>query len=291
MQDAEGARVRRLAVASGIWHAILHPAFCLRHSMIDSHCHLADEAFEDDLEAVVARAQEAGLTHALTILAAGDEAEARRGERLAALWDGVRFATGVHPHQAHECATPGQAAARVREAFGRNLRLRAVGEIGLDYHYDFSPRDVQRAVFAEQLAVARELGRPVIIHTREADADTVEVLRSEGAGLVAGVFHCFTGDTALARQALDLGFLISFAGIVTFPRAQPLRDVAAFVPDDRLLVETDSPFLAPVPYRGKRNEPAWVTRVAGTLAAIRGSNDAAIDRVVTANFLRLSSEG
>jgi TatD DNase family protein len=258
--------------------------------MIDSHCHLADAVFEEDLEAVVSRAREAGVTHVLTILATGDAGEARRGERLAGMWDGVRFATGVHPHQAHECSTPGRAAALVREAFDRNPHLRAVGEIGLDYHYDFSPRDVQRAVFAEQIAVAREFDRPVVIHTREADADTVEVLRAEGGGEVRGVFHCFTGDLALARHALDLGFWISFAGIVTFPRAEALRQVAAFVPADRLLAETDSPFLAPAPHRGKRNEPAWVTRVAETLAAVRGSHRAEIAAVVTANFLRFCHE-
>jgi TatD DNase family protein len=258
--------------------------------MIDSHCHLADAVFEDDLEAVVDRAREAGVTHVLTILAAGDADEARRGERLAGTWEGVRFATGVHPHQAHECPAAGRAAALVREAFAREPRLRAVGEIGLDYHYDFSPRPVQRAVFGEQIAVARELGRPVVIHTREADADTVEVLRAEGGGDVRGIFHCFTGDLALARHALDLGFWISFAGIVTFPRAQALRDVAAFVPADRLLAETDSPFLAPVPHRGKRNEPAWVTRVAETLADVRGSNRAEVADLVTANFLRFCNE-
>jgi TatD DNase family protein len=259
--------------------------------VIDSHCHLADAVFEPDLAEVVTRAREAGVTHALTILAAGDAAETSRGERLASLWDGARFATGVHPHQAHEYARPGQAAQLVREAFKQNARLRAVGEIGLDYHYDFSPPDVQRAVFAEQVAVARELERPIVIHTREADADTVAILRSEGAGAGTGVFHCFTGDLALARQALDLGFFVSFAGIVTFPGAQTLRDVAAFIPDDRLLVETDSPFLAPVPHRGTRNEPARVTWVAATLAGVRGSNLAAMDRVVTANFLRFCREG
>ena len=259
--------------------------------MIDSHCHLADAVFEGDLEDVVARAREAGVTHALTILAAGDADEARRGVRLASLWAGVRFATGGHPHQAHECPAPGRAGDLVREAFARDARLRAIGEIGLDYHYDFSPRDVQRAVFAEQIAAARELDRPIVVHTREADDDTVAIIRSEGRGAVRGVFHCFTGDAALARQALDLGFFISLAGIVTFPRAQALREVAALVPDDRLLVETDSPFLAPVPHRGGRNEPAHVAHVAATLASIRGSNIESLDRLVTANFLRFCDEG
>jgi TatD DNase family protein len=258
--------------------------------MIDSHCHLADAVFEADLEAVVDRAREAGLTHVLTILAAGDADEARRAGTLAALWDGVRFAAGVHPHQAHEQAAPGRASELVESAIAANPRVRAIGEIGLDYHYDFSPRDVQRSVFAEQVALARRLRKPVIIHTREAEDDTFEILVAQGGGDVSGVFHCFTGDAAMARRALDLGFYVSFAGIVTFPKGQSVRDAAAIVPDDRLLIETDSPFLAPVPHRGKRNEPAFVGRVADALAAIRHSSADAIDRLVTANFLRFCNE-
>jgi TatD DNase family protein len=259
--------------------------------MTDSHCHLADAAFEADLPEVVSRARAAGLTHALTILAAGDADEARRARGLAALWDGVRFAVGVHPHQAHGCPAPGRAAALVEAAFAADPLVRAVGEIGLDYHYDFSPRDVQQAVFTEQVALARRLGRPVIIHTREAEDDTFAILEREGQGQITGVFHCFTGDVAMARRVLALGFSLSFAGIVSFPRGQNVRDAAAIVPDDRLLVETDSPYLAPVPHRGKRNEPAWVVQVAETLAGVRGSNLQAIDAVTTANLLRLCSEG
>jgi TatD DNase family protein len=145
---------------------------------------------------------------------------------------------------------------------------------------------VQRRVFAEQVALAREMRRPVVIHTREAEHDTFDILEGEGRGDVTGVFHCFTGDVSLARRALGLGFSVSFAGIVTFPKASALREAAALVPDDRLLVETDSPFLAPVPYRGKRNEPAYVQRVIDTLATIRGVSAAEIDAITTDNFLR-----
>jgi TatD DNase family protein len=203
-----------------------------------------------------------------------------------ALWEGVRFAFGVHPHQAHEWPDAGAAAGIVRRRFESDVLTRAVGEIGLDYHYEFSPRDVQRRVFAEQVALAREIGRPVVIHTRDAEADTFEILQAEGRGGVTGVFHCFTGDAAMARRALDLGFSISFAGIVTFPRAASLRDAAALVPDDRLLVETDSPFLAPVPHRGTRNEPAHVARVLEAVAAVRGVPPERLDEVTSANFLR-----
>jgi TatD DNase family protein len=149
---------------------------------------------------------------------------------------------------------------------------------------------VQRRVFAEQVALARQLHKPIIIHTREAEADTFDILRAEGGGQVTGVFHCFTGDAALARRALDVGFSLSFAGIVTFPKASALREAAAIVPDDRLLVETDSPFLAPVPYRGKRNEPAYVRHVIETLASLRGVTAAEIEAITTANFLRLVAD-
>ena len=242
--------------------------------MIDSHCHLADEAFENDLDAVVARAKAAGLTGALVILAAGDEAEAARARKVREAWDAVRFATGVHPHSAGTFAgRPGDAAATVVE-HAKAFSACAVGEIGLDYHYDFAPRDVQHEVFAAQLATAKQLERPVIIHTREATDDTFDMLQ-RAAG-VRGVFHCFTGDAAMARRALDIGFFVSFSGIVTFPSAGAIREAAQLVPDDRLLVETDSPYLAPVPFRGKRNEPAHVAKVVEALAGLRGSTPAAL---------------
>jgi TatD DNase family protein len=257
--------------------------------MVDSHCHLADPVFAPDLEDVLSRGGEAGLTHVLCILAAGDAAERAQADRVAGLFPGARFAVGVHPHQAHE-RTPAGTVGLVRAASEASPLVRAVGEIGLDFHYAFSPRDVQRVVFAEQVALARELDLPVIIHTREADEDTFDILRSEGGGDVRGVFHCFTGDAAMARRALDLGFLLSFAGILTFPKAASIREAAAIVPHDRLLAETDSPFLAPVPHRGKRNEPALVRRVIETLAAVRGATVDAIDAQITANFLALTRE-
>src|SRR6266850_6867465 len=240
--------------------------------MIDSHCHLADETFASDLEQVVDRAREAGLERALVILEGGNPKEAAQAERLERLWPEVRFSIGVHPHQAHQfAADPRQAAAVVREQFAATPSARAVGEIGLDYHYDFSPRDVQHAVFRAQVRLARELQLPVVVHTREADEDTLAILREEGAGehhQVRGVLHCFTGNDALAAGGLDLGFYISLAGIITFPRAGDLRETVRRVPLDRLLTETDSPFLAPVPYRGKRNEPAYVARVVDALAGL-----------------------
>jgi TatD DNase family protein len=236
--------------------------------VIDSHCHLADEAFAEDLEAVVDRAKQAGLQSALCILSAGDEQERAAAARLRALWPAVRFSTGVHPHNAGRFAgRVAEVPTSVRDAVAAAGAL-AVGEIGLDYHYDFSPRDVQREVFAAQLDLARALSLPVVIHTREATEDTFAMLRAAGPD-VRGVFHCFTGDEPMARAALDLGFYISLAGIVTFPKAETLRDVGRLVPADRLLVETDSPYLAPVPFRGKRNEPALVAHVLRAVAAVR----------------------
>lgn len=256
--------------------------------MIDSHCHLADDTYAGDLEAVITRARGAGLERALVILEAGDEAEAAQWSRLETLWPDARVSIGVHPHHAHKyAAEPGAAAGAVRDQVAATESARAIGEIGLDYHYAFSPRDVQHAVFRAQLRLALELELPVIIHTREAEDDTVAILKEVGQGELRGVIHCFTGTPALARAALDLGFYISFAGILTFPKAAELRSTAATVPLDRLLIETDSPFLAPVPYRGKRNEPAHVAQVATTLAALHGVEAGELGRATTENFHRL----
>jgi TatD DNase family protein len=238
-----------------------------------------------DMVAVVARAQEAGLTAALVILSSGDEAEAARARKVREAWSGVRFAAGVHPHNAGTFAGRAAESAQVTAAHAAAFAGCGVGEIGLDYHYDVAPRDVQREVFAAQLSLARALDRPVIIHTREATDDTFEILAA--AGGVRGVFHCFTGDAAMARRALDIGFYVSFSGILTFPRADSIREAARLVPDDRLLVETDSPYLAPVPFRGKRNEPAHVAQVVEKLAGIRGVPAAHIAERTSRNFAGL----
>jgi TatD DNase family protein len=252
--------------------------------MIDSHCHLADEAFANDLEAVIARAREAGVTDALCILAAGDGEEAARARRVSAAWDAVAFATGVHPHAAAPFAERAEAAAHLACVHLTAFAGRAIGEIGLDYHYDFSPRDVQQQVFSSQVALARELRVPIVIHTREADDDTVAILKEDGRGEVTGVLHCFTGGPSLARAGLDLGFYISLSGIVTFPKAADLRETLRAVPLERALIETDSPFLAPAPHRGKRNEPAYVARVADVLAALHGISVEDACRRTAANF-------
>ena len=255
--------------------------------MIDSHCHLAGEEFAQDLDAVVSRARAAGVDAALVVLAAGDEREAVAASRLRALWPEVRFATGIHPHQAGDFAgDPDAAVILVRRSVAER-RACAVGEIGLDYHYGFSPRPVQRDIFCRQVGLARELGLPIVIHTREATPDTFEILRSAGGGVLRGVFHCFTGDEATARDALDMDFYVSFSGIITFPRSGAIRDAARMVPPDRLLAETDSPYLAPVPHRGTRNEPAHVRRVLEALAELRGEPREGLETRIDANFDQL----
>ncbi len=255
--------------------------------MIDSHCHLADEAFVSDLDAVIDRARQAGLTHALCILSAGDLLESDRASRAKTLWPGVRTSVGVHPHNAGAFeGREDDAAQIVRRQLANDAASRAIGEIGLDYHYNFAPREVQQQVFRTQLRLARELDLPIVIHTREAEDDTLAILREHG-GALRGVLHCFTGTRQLAEQALGLGLHISFAGIVSFPKAAELRAVAPVVPEDRLLCETDSPYLAPTPYRGKRNEPAWVVRVVEELALLRGVAAETLQDRIASNFTAL----
>jgi TatD DNase family protein len=191
---------------------------------------------------------------------------------------------GIHPHEA-KLAT--EAAYDEIAGWAREGRIVAIGECGLDFHYDHSPRPVQVEVFRRQVHLAREVGRPLIIHTREADPETADLLEKEGAAEVGGVIHCFTGSEDLARRALALGFCISFSGIVTFPRAGTIQNVARTVPLDRLLVETDAPFLAPPPHRGKRNEPAFVVEVARFVASLRGQTVEEIAAAARVNFTRL----
>lgn len=253
--------------------------------MTDSHCHIAGKEFAGDLEAVVERARAAGVQRALVILAAEDDAEFDRVPAVTAAWPECRFAIGVHPHHAHlYAADPSAAAAVVAARLDALPAARAVGEIGLDYHYDFSPRDVQHAVFRAQLQLARSRDLPIVIHTREAEDDTLRILAEEGGPALRGVFHCFTGDAAMAARALATGFYLSIPGVVSFPKAEPLRAALAQLPADRLLVETDSPYLAPVPFRGKRNEPAHVAKVVDHVAAARGLSPQTVAVETDRNF-------
>lgn len=250
--------------------------------MIDSHCHLDDERFDEDRNAVVERALAAGVTHMVAIGSGSGPPDLEAGIRLAEEFPSFYATVGVHPHDA---AKADEATFRRLRELLRHPKVIAVGEIGLDYHYDFSPRDRQRAVFAEQLRMAREAGRPISIHTREAWEDTFALLAAHWRG--AGIMHCFSGGLEEMKRSLEMGFYLSFGGIVTFPKSAEVQETAKSAPLDRLLVETDAPYLAPVPYRGKRNEPAYVMATARKLAELRGESFEEIEAATTANFERL----
>ncbi len=254
--------------------------------LIDSHTHLDDTQFDQDRAAVIERARAAGVECMLAIGTGSGPPDLEAGLRLAAAYPFVLATVGVHPHDAAKATEA--TFERLRE-LAEHPKVVAVGEIGLDYHYDFSPRDVQRTVFARQLALAADKALPVIIHTREAWDDTFEILRHDWQG--EGILHCFTGDTAQAQQALDAGFSLAFGGVLTFPKAEPVREAARITPAGRLLLETDCPYLAPVPHRGKRNEPAFVAETARRLAEVRGQSMEEIAALTTANFERLCLRG
>jgi TatD DNase family protein len=231
--------------------------------LIDTHTHLDDARYNDDREAVIARAREAGVEAFMTI--GCDLTTSQSAVQLANQHPFVYASIGVHPHEVKHIN--GGWYDKFRQ-FAHNKKVVAYGEIGLDYHYNHSSPKEQRERFREQVQLARELQLPVIIHTREAQEDTIAVLREEKASDVGGVLHCFSGDAWLAKDALNLGFYLSFSGILTFQNATMLRDIAKNTPMDRLLIETDCPYLTPVPYRGKRNEPAYVSQVAKQLASL-----------------------
>ena len=251
--------------------------------IIDSHCHLDSPDFAPERDAVVHRARAAGVTQMITISTRIDKFEQVRS--VADAYPDVFFTVGTHPHEAHlEAEVPVERIA----ALTLHPKCVGIGEAGLDYHYDRAPRDVAARVFRTHIAAARLTGLPLVIHTRDADADTAAILRDEmGQGAFKALLHCFTAGPELARTALDLGLSISFSGVLTFKKSDELRTIAASVPHDRLLVETDAPFLAPAPHRGKRNEPAFVVKTAEILADVMGLSYAALAAVTSANALAL----
>ena len=254
---------------------------------IDSHCHIDGPEYDADREEVIARALDAGVTTMLNVGTGDPNSGAfERAVELAKQHEHIYAAIGVHPHDAK--LFDEAAEARLTNLVKQNSKVVAWGEIGLDYHYDHSPREVQREIFMRQLRIARSLDLPVVIHSREADDDTIDLLRDELTEYPrAGVLHCFGGSLQMARAAIELGFFISFAGNLTFKKAEDLRDIARQLPLDRLLIETDCPYLTPVPYRGKRNEPARVLETAGCLAALHGKELEEIGRITSENFRQL----
>jgi TatD DNase family protein len=252
-------------------------------NLVDSHCHLDFPDFADDLGGIVARAEAAGIVRIVSI-----STRVRQADRLGAITErfpNVYSSIGTHPHYAHEDPEV-TADDLVRRA--QHPKVVAIGEAGLDYHYTFSPRDAQEASFRRHIAAARQTQLPLVIHAREADADIARILGEEsGEGAFPAVLHCFTGSRELALRAVEMGFYVSFTGILTFKKSEELRAIAAELPADRILVETDAPYLAPGKYRGKRNEPAYVTETAKMLAQTRGVSVERIAAETTDNFFRL----
>src|SRR5689334_18359852 len=253
---------------------------------IDSHAHIDGQEFDADREEVIQRAQAAGVSLILNVGTGDPHSDAfDRAVELGRQHESVYTAIGTHPHDAR--LYNDAAEEKIKNLIYKDHVI-AWGEIGLDFHYDNSPRDVQIEVFRRQLRCAQDLDLPVIIHTREAEAETIDVLKSEYSGAKRrGIFHCFSGSLELAKSALDLGFLISFSGILTFKKADELRAVAAYVPLDRILIETDCPFLSPAPYRGWRNEPAHVVEVARGLGQVHEMALEDIGQITADNFLKL----
>jgi TatD DNase family protein len=249
---------------------------------IDSHAHIDDPRFNDDRDAVLQRAWDAGVRKILTIGNGSGPDAMGCGIPFAEAYDWIYTSAGIHPHDAQHVEERHYS---LLKDLSRHPKVIAIGEAGLDYHYDHSPRDTQREVFRAQVAVARELDLPIIVHTRDADSDTRQILEQEAPR--RGVLHCFTSSDGLADFALGIGFCISFSGIVTFPTARTLAETARRIPADRILVETDCPYLAPVPYRGRRNEPGFVADTLRFLAQVRETTPEELAAQTTANFERL----
>jgi TatD DNase family protein len=255
---------------------------------VDSHAHLDGEKFDSDREQVIERARQAGVAAMVAIGNGDGPAQLDCGIRLAEQYDFIYATLGIHPHEAR---LADEAAYRNMERLAKHPKVIAWGEIGLDYFYDHSPRDVQKEVFIRQMELAAAANLPIVIHCRPSDnsdnawVDCLGLIQEHWAPTgLGGILHCFTGNSSQARSALDMGFMISFAGNITFPKAQQIRDAALEVPLDRLLIETDSPYLAPVPHRGKRNEPAFVVQTAKKLGELRGLSAEEIGDLISRNF-------
>ena len=254
--------------------------------LFDTHCHLDDERFDEDREQLIQALPEQGLVYCVTV--GSDLASSERSIEIAHQYSHVYAAAGVHPHEASKA--PEDYIDRLRYMLGQE-KVVALGEIGLDNYYDFSPRDLQRRILSQQLDLAYELNLPVILHVRDAHGDMVDLLRARGDRLPAGVLHCFSGSAESAAEYVKMGFYISFAGPVTFKNAGKLLLAAQSVPEDRILIETDSPFLAPVPMRGKRNNPALVRCVCDKMAALRGLGEEEMSELTCRNAMRFFGIG
>jgi len=253
-------------------------------TLVDSHCHLDDRRFDADREAVIERARAAGISLMLAVGTGEGPPDLEAGVRLAETHEGVYATVGVHPHDARRT---NEQTWHQMERLLAHPKVVAVGEIGLDYYYDNSPRSVQQEVFRTQLRLARAAGKPVVIHTRNAWEDTWRLIEKHWGPEAGGIMHCFSGGPEEAARALELGFHLAFGGVVTYPKAERVRAAALATPLDRLLLETDAPYLAPQPYRGKRNEPAWLAEIARRLAELRKEPLEQLAAATTENFKKL----
>jgi TatD DNase family protein len=254
-------------------------------SLIDSHCHLDSKEFDADRDEVIQRALDAGVEHMIAIGTGNGPPDLEAGIRMAEKYPTLFATVGIHPHDAAKVGPPDF---KNLAALLAHPKVVAVGEIGLDYHYDFSPPETQKAVFIEQMAIAAAAHKPIVIHTREAWDDTLDLIERHWTPHgIGGIMHCFSGGPAEAQRAIDLGFHLSFGGIVTFPKALNVQQAARNAPRDRILVETDSPYLAPVPKRGKRNEPALIVHTVQKLADLRGESIEETTRLTTTNLQTL----
>ncbi|MFW6029611.1 MAG: TatD family hydrolase [Halanaerobiales bacterium] len=251
-------------------------------ALIDTHAHLDFPKFNKDRLEVIAEAWDKGLSYIVNVGA--DMLSSKRSLVLAQEYPFIYATVGVHPHEASELDE--EALTKLRE-FAEDDKVVAIGEIGLDYHYDNSPRDIQREAFKKQLLLAKELDLPVVIHSREADEDTLKILKEYYPGMKAGIMHCFGSDLKMARECLDLGLYLAFGGVITFKNAGKLRDVVKEVPLERILIETDSPYLTPVPFRGQRNEPKFVRFVAEKIAEIKDISLIEVAETTTANAIKV----
>ncbi len=258
----------------------------MRHApLFDTHCHLDHAKFRGEVDGVLARARSVGMWRMVSIGCARDPQTEWPGLELARTHDWIHTSAGVHPHDAEAFESSPEATCVA--AIARDPHVVAIGETGLDYFYDHSPRALQQDLFRQQIAIARDVKKPLIIHTRNAQEDTLAILREENARDVGGIIHCFSEDGAFAKAALDMGFVASFSGIVTFKKARAIAEAAKVQPADAILVETDAPYLAPVPLRGKRNEPAYAAHTLDFIAALRGVDSATLRRQTSANGARL----
>jgi len=253
-------------------------------AILDAHCHLADPRLYPDLDGALKRAADAAVGMIVAVGAIDTIETDRLTVEIAGQYPHIFAAVGVHPHNAIDCDERRIAALA---ALARSPKVVAIGETGLDFHYLHSPADAQERAFRRHLDLARALDRPVMVHCRDAERRLCEIVREAGLPPAGGMIHCFTGDADAARDLVELGFYVSFSGILTFKKAQALRAAAIVVPEDRLLIETDAPYLAPEPYRGKRNEPAYVRRTFETMAALRGADPSALAARICANAVKL----